>query len=123
MLNDFGFAVKNNSTNSFAGTKRFAPNDVLRQLLALPPSFVCSTFRHDLESAVKLIVCHTSAWASHMLTATTDDTTCLLELWLELEAQHEGLKAALNTARNVVQELTHPNDASYEDLYIAVARL
>lgn len=60
MLNDFGFAVSENEHVSFAGTIRYAPNCVLKQLVADPNAAVEANCSHDLESAVKLIT--TLAW-------------------------------------------------------------
>lgn len=60
MLNDFGFAVEwqDGLKLPYAGTRSYAPTATLEALKENPSEHVTVKFTDDLESAVKLFMCH-----------------------------------------------------------------
>jgi serine/threonine protein kinase len=102
MLSDFGLAVALGSTNPFAGTLRYAPDDVLEQLASHFNTSICSTPHHDLESLVKMFVevllegdpRFEDALPSHL--ATPSD---LLKGWQQVVNKLEWPRGLLTAAR------------------------
>lgn len=111
MLADFGFAVDCNSMHPFAGTIRYAADDVLKAYQASQLGMIKWLPRYDLESAVKVIYAQRNIYQDGVYSAWNIKTNpgTLLAITTDLRAADktfdEAMKAAEQTNYAEVKKL------------------